>query len=106
VKITYVCSECGSDNVSCDATAEWDVETQAWVLRGTFQNTDCDDCGGETSLIEKPAPRLIETTGRANYWILPNGTYHAKPADDATPPSATAGGYASLQAIKRLKGDA
>jgi len=42
-----VCSRCGSDEISCDATAAWNVETQAWELSGHFDLKICLDCSEE-----------------------------------------------------------
>jgi hypothetical protein len=50
--ITYVCSTCGSDDVSRDAWAEWDVAEQRWVLRTEFDYAHCHRCHRETSLVE------------------------------------------------------
>lgn len=41
------CAECGSNQISVDATAQWDVEEQDWVLCGTCDHTVCEDCGSE-----------------------------------------------------------
>lgn len=51
-KVTFVCSQCGSDDVSRDAWAEWDVDEQQWVLRAAFDHAHCHPCDGETRLIE------------------------------------------------------
>lgn len=49
-----VCSYCGSENVTCDAAARWDMDAQAWVLADTHDgNNDCGDCNGETKLVWK-----------------------------------------------------
>lgn len=37
------CAECGSNRISIDATAQWDVEKQDWVLCGTCDHTVCED---------------------------------------------------------------
>ena len=52
-KVTKVCRHCGSENVSVDATARWSVETQTWELAGLFDNSDCEDCGRETDVVDK-----------------------------------------------------
>jgi predicted RNA-binding Zn-ribbon protein involved in translation (DUF1610 family) len=53
MKVAMVCSNCGSQHVMRDAWAEWDVETQNWVLRGDpFDAAMCDDCDGETQIDE------------------------------------------------------
>lgn len=53
-KVTKVCRHCGSENVSVDAAARWNVEAQQWEIAGLFDNSDCDDCGRETDIIEEP----------------------------------------------------
>ena len=52
-RIKKCCKHCGSENVSVDATARWNVDTQQWELAGLFDNSDCDDCGGETTIVDK-----------------------------------------------------
>ena len=53
-KITYVCETCGSDDVMCDAYAEWRTDLQAWQVRDTFsKGAYCNKCDGETRLEEK-----------------------------------------------------
>lgn len=60
--VTYVCNTCGSDRVSRDAWAEWDVKSQDWVLRDAFDYAHCHRCDSETSLQEvelSPPEKLI-----------------------------------------------
>lgn len=50
-----VCSACGSDEILCDAYAEWDQNLQEWTLQNTFEQTVCNGvcggvCGGECSI--------------------------------------------------------
>jgi Zn finger protein HypA/HybF involved in hydrogenase expression len=52
-KIRKVCKHCGSDNVSVDAIMRWDVDAQQWTLAALLDNSDCDDCGGETTIVDK-----------------------------------------------------
>ena len=52
-KIKKCCKYCGSENVSVDATARWNTDTQAWELAALFDNSDCDDCGGETTIVDR-----------------------------------------------------
>jgi hypothetical protein len=47
-----VCRQCGSDDVSRDAWADWDTGTQQWVLRCAFDYAHCHKCDGETSITE------------------------------------------------------
>ena len=51
---TYVCSECGSPDVTQDALACWDVDSQEWEIVTLLDCADCNVCGGETHLVEKP----------------------------------------------------
>lgn len=51
-KIKYVCKKCKSENIVKDAWAEWDTQNQYWTLRNVFDAVWCDNCEGETSLIE------------------------------------------------------
>ena len=50
--VTYVCSTCGSDDVSRDAWAEWSLKEQQWVLRTEFDYAHCHRCDTETNLVE------------------------------------------------------
>jgi hypothetical protein len=51
-RIEIVCSTCGGDSVTRDAWAEWDAETQDWVLGAAFDYAYCHDCDEETRLEE------------------------------------------------------
>ena len=51
-RLAIVCHRCGSDEVSRDAWANWDVDKQDWVLGTVFDHAHCHRCDGETSLIE------------------------------------------------------
>lgn len=54
-KIIYCCQHCGSDNISADAVAFWDAESQSWQVSGVMDDGhSCDDCGKDTALIEQP----------------------------------------------------
>lgn len=62
--VTYICSACGSDDVSRDALAEWSVEEQKWELKTEFDNANCERCGCDTRLIEvelSPPRRIVIT---------------------------------------------
>lgn len=52
MKKQFICSFCGSPNIAFDAYAEWNPEIQKMELRTTFDNTTCDDCGGECGNFE------------------------------------------------------
>ena len=51
-KVRVVCGACGSEDVSRDAWGDWDVATQAWVLRTVFDFAHCHACDAETRLVE------------------------------------------------------
>jgi hypothetical protein len=51
-RIAIVCGTCGSDEVSRDAWADWDVDKQDWVLGAVFDYGHCHKCEGESSLVE------------------------------------------------------
>jgi hypothetical protein len=51
-RYAMVCNSCGSDEVSRDAWADWDVKNQQWVLGSVFDYGHCHKCDGETRLIE------------------------------------------------------
>lgn len=51
-KLKMTCRECGSENVLRDAWAEWDYESQEWVLQNVFDAAFCEDCEGECSIDE------------------------------------------------------
>jgi DNA-directed RNA polymerase subunit RPC12/RpoP len=64
VIVTYICSTCGSDDVSRDAAAEWSVAEQKWELKTEYDNATCERCGDETRLIEvelSPPSRTVIT---------------------------------------------
>lgn len=52
-RVTYTCTKCGGKNVLRDAFAYWDEEKQGWMLQSVFDQTVCNDCDEEVSLIEK-----------------------------------------------------
>ena len=51
-RVTYLCERCGSNHVTLDAWAEWNVEQQEWVLGATYDHTYCHKCDSETHLVE------------------------------------------------------
>lgn len=48
-KITPTCKACGHTSILRDAFAEWNNETQEWVLQNTFDHCICDNCGDENN---------------------------------------------------------
>jgi hypothetical protein len=65
-----VCSACDSSDVRADAYAEWDADAQDWSLVCTFDNTDCEHCGGECSVqwvnVDSPQARRAEAMADAD----------------------------------------
>jgi hypothetical protein len=55
-RILIVCSECGSTDVTRDATASWDFNSQTWELAGVQDQGSCNECGEERSLEEIEPP--------------------------------------------------
>lgn len=53
-----VCGACGSTHVVVDAFAEWNAETQEWVLHSTYGDGEgvCDACGADGPLVWRPLP--------------------------------------------------
>lgn len=53
--IEMQCRYCKSSNVSKDASAVWNKNSQQWVLGDLFDQPDfCADCGGETTIEAVP----------------------------------------------------
>lgn len=54
MKIRYVCSECGSDNVTADGVCVWDSTKQEWALEAMYDDDGhCNDCGEERDFFEE-----------------------------------------------------
>lgn len=53
-KVRVVCANCGSEDVSRDAWADWNVQSQDWVLRTGFDYAHCHACDRETRLKDAP----------------------------------------------------
>ncbi len=45
-----VCAHCGSDDVTMDAVARWDIKQQTWIMSDTQDFTDCQQCGGQCNI--------------------------------------------------------
>lgn len=55
-----VCAMCGSTDVRADAYAEWDADTDQWVLHSTYDEKHCESCEIRTSLLEVDEATQIE----------------------------------------------
>lgn len=51
-KVIVICYECGSDNVTSDASASWDVDTQSWILSDVGEGNYCYNCEHDMGLEE------------------------------------------------------
>jgi hypothetical protein len=51
-RYAIICNTCGSDEISRDAWANWDIRNQEWVLGAVFDDAQCHRCERETRLIE------------------------------------------------------
>lgn len=88
--IDIYCGECGSRNVTRDATAAWSISAQAWELQSVQDQGYCDDCGGETHLREAPAdpslpPDQIIESARDHKPGVPDCTGHVRGPLTRTP---------------------
>ncbi|MBR1276650.1 hypothetical protein [Bradyrhizobium sp. AUGA SZCCT0283] len=51
-RATPVCAACGSDDIICQATAQWSNEAQEWQLANTFnQPAHCNTCNHHGNLV-------------------------------------------------------
>jgi hypothetical protein len=48
-----ICADCGGEDVSRDASAAWNEETQQWELKSVFDAGYCEDCSEEVTLETK-----------------------------------------------------
>ena len=58
--ISMVCEICGSSLVTRDAWAEWDVDTQNWVLAAVYDDAFCHDCEESTHLSAVSLDEMVE----------------------------------------------
>ena len=54
IPVRMVCEKCGSELVTRDAWAEWNVDHQQWVLGAAYDYSFCHTCEGETRIMEAP----------------------------------------------------
>jgi hypothetical protein len=62
-KLRPTCRWCKGHNVLADAYAQWDEDRGDWTLSSTFDNYECVDCEGETSVewvSEEDYAKIIE----------------------------------------------
>lgn len=63
--ITPTCRHCGSDEVTLDGNARWDVHMQDWRLDAVFDDAYCGQCGEERDTIDVAKP-VGPSTVKAN----------------------------------------
>lgn len=55
VRVRWVCSECGSDDLTRISQERFDVDRQTWVEESTDNAIyNCGECGDETEPEERP----------------------------------------------------
>lgn len=88
--VVVVCPECGSPDVSVDATARWDIEAQDWVMSGTFDDRTCGSCGYEGSSFAEVEVEAMTSAqsdfvaGRTMDYVSPNRRYSVIVTRDMT----------------------
>lgn len=69
VRYAYICNACGSDHVTRDAWAAWDVDAQRWVLEAAFDYAYCHrcmmTCRLEQVVLTSPSTFTISEPGRS-----------------------------------------
>ena len=68
--IRPICSRCGSDDISSDACARWDVERQAWDLSGTQDCKTCGNCGADCDDFARWIPARAYSDVDAFLWAV------------------------------------
>lgn len=58
MRITIICKTCGSKEVTRDAWAEWNEESQQWVLAAAYDYAYCHKCENDARLAEMPLNEL------------------------------------------------
>jgi hypothetical protein len=53
-KVQMVCEHCGSEEVTRDAWAQWNAETQDWELGAVFDYAYCHRCQRDAHIEEVP----------------------------------------------------
>lgn len=76
-------------------------ELEEW--KGAARDFLSDHPAAGSKPVARKRAALICSTARANYWSTPNG-YQATAPDVGTAPPESAGGYARLDSLMKLKG--
>ena len=51
-RVDMYCKQCGSRDVTRDATAYWSIPDQTWLLSAVHDAAHCEQCGGQSTLGE------------------------------------------------------
>ena len=54
--VCVVCKRCGSQNVTSDALAGWNVAEQRWEIKAVLDNETCEACGESGNNLLKEIP--------------------------------------------------
>ncbi len=75
-RILYLCSQCGDENLSVEATGTWDFLSQCWVFPATFEGAHCTRCKAHMKPLEKHVPAVPMfnwiDVGSEGYLMAPN----------------------------------
>lgn len=75
--VVVTCPKCGSPDVTKDAIARWDFETNMWSLASVFDRMTCGSCHYESDVFtDTPLPALTE---EQKYYINGEVTEYTKP---------------------------
>lgn len=61
---------CGSEQVSCTATAVWSIPDQDWLLSGVSDDTFCEDCDVSQALDDVIVPKLLPQTAPFHPYVV------------------------------------
>lgn len=57
--VRVVCGHCGSEEVTRDAWAAWDIERQDWLLAAVYDYAYCHKCEGGARIEDVPLPPSV-----------------------------------------------
>ncbi|OAN53496.1 hypothetical protein [Sphingobium sp. TCM1] len=77
------CRHCGSGQISRDANACWDEETQDWVLLATYDSQTCERCGADSNHLVDWVPLAAPGSIDAFSWDVIEELQTPKLIDDA-----------------------
>lgn len=60
ISLRMVCGNCGSEDVTVDASARWNIDRQIWETDCPHDHGTCQACGAEGDHVVKSEPVNIE----------------------------------------------